>query len=61
MENITDSADQDEVGDIMRQQIIAAWRTGKTPTKIAEAMGISVSDVYKSLKQAQKALVKGWS
>jgi hypothetical protein len=57
MKNITDSADENEVGDI----IIAAWRTGKTPGKIAEEMRIPIKDVYKSLKKSQKALIKGWS
>jgi hypothetical protein len=60
MKRITDNADEDEIGDIMRQQIIADWRTGKKPAQIAEEMQISIKDVYKSLKQEQKTLIKGW-
>lgn len=61
MRRITDSAEEDQIGEIMRQQIFAAWRAGKPPVEIAEEMRISIRDVYKILKQEQKAFVQGWS
>lgn len=56
MTNPIESTGGDDISEITRRQIIVGWHAGMTPREIAEETNVPTKVVYRTLKQAQKAI-----